>query len=122
TGVIVGVFGAAVPYVLVAWGERHIDSGTTAVANATAPLFVALLAIRILPGERATGLRLVGVLLGLLGVALLAGLHPVGGRSGAAGTIAVVVAAASYARASLYAQGKLALGGLVLATGAMVWG
>jgi drug/metabolite transporter (DMT)-like permease len=64
---VLGVFNTAGPYLLIAWGEKHVDSGVAAVANAAVPIFVALLAIRMLPGERLTGLRLAGVFLGLGG-------------------------------------------------------
>jgi drug/metabolite transporter (DMT)-like permease len=102
--VILGVSNMAFPFVLIAWGEKHIDSGVAAIANATVPLFVALLAIRFNPSERVRGLRLVGVFLGLLGVGVLTGLHPEGGWWGVAGTLAVVVASLSYASANLFTQ------------------
>ena len=101
---ILGVTNMAFPFVLIAWGEKHIDSGVAAIANATVPIFVALLAIRFNPSERVRGWRLVGVALGLVGVGVLAGLHPQGGWWGVAGTLAVVVASLSYASANLYAQ------------------
>jgi drug/metabolite transporter (DMT)-like permease len=68
------------------------------------PIFVALLAIRFNPSERVRGLRLAGVVLGLVGVGVLTGLHPPGGWWGVAGTLAVVVASLSYASANLYTQ------------------
>ena len=43
------------------------------------PIFVALLAIKFNPSERSSGLKLVGVCLGLVGVGVLAGGHPDGG-------------------------------------------
>jgi drug/metabolite transporter (DMT)-like permease len=119
-GIVIGVFGAAIPFTLIGWGERHVDSGVTAVANAAVPIFVAVIASRVMPAERARGLRLVGVLLGFAGVGLLAGLHPQGGWWGAAGTLAVVAAAPSYAAATLYAQRRVAVAGVVLATAGLV--
>ncbi len=120
-GIALGLLGAAIPFTLIGLGERYVDSGVTAVANATVPIFVAVIATKVLPGERATGLRLVGVLLGLAGVALLAGVHPEGGWSGVGGTLAVVAAAPSYALATLFAQRRLVFGGLALATTSLVW-
>jgi drug/metabolite transporter (DMT)-like permease len=58
-GLVLGFVNAALPFTLIAWGEKHIDSGVAAIANATVPLFVVLLAIRYRPSERATGGRLV---------------------------------------------------------------
>ena len=41
---MLGVLNAALPFSLIAWGEKHIDSGLAAIAQATVPLFDALLA------------------------------------------------------------------------------
>jgi drug/metabolite transporter (DMT)-like permease len=101
---VLGVSNMAIPFVLIAWGEKHIDSGVAAIANATVPIFVALLAIRFNPSERVRGWRLVGVAMGLAGVGVLAGVDPEGGWWGVAGTLAVVVASLSYASANLYTQ------------------
>jgi drug/metabolite transporter (DMT)-like permease len=103
-GFALGIVNGAIPFTLIAWGEKHIDSGVAAIANATMPIFVVLLAVRWKPSERVTGLRLAGFLLGLVGTAVLAGVHPKGGWWGAAGTLAVVAASVSYAVGSLWAQ------------------
>jgi drug/metabolite transporter (DMT)-like permease len=122
-GLVLGVINAALPFTLIAWGEKHIDSGVAAIANATVPLFVLLLAIRFRPSERATGLRLVGVVLGFAGVAVLAGGNPDGGWWAVAGTLAVVVASFSYATGQLYGQLRTVdTRGPVLATAAMIGG
>ena len=74
-----GIINSAVPFTLIAWGQQHIDSGVAAIANATVPIWVALLAIWFAQSERATGLRIVGIVLGLVGVAVL-GRCTAGGR------------------------------------------
>jgi drug/metabolite transporter (DMT)-like permease len=113
----------AIPFTLIAWGERYIDSGVAAIANATMPIFVVLLAIRFKPSETVRGLRLVGFLVGLVGVGVLAGVHPEGGWWGAAGTLAVVVASVSYAVGSLWGQRLIArTSGLVLSGASMIGG
>ena len=114
-----GLVNAAIPFTLIAWGERYVDSGTAAVANSSVPIFVVPLAFLFVPSERSTGLRLVGVLLGLVGVAVLAGVHPQGGWTGAAGIGAIVLASISYAGANLYAGRRMAAGGPVLAATSM---
>ena len=82
-GALLGLINMAIPFTLIAWGEKHVDSGVAAIANSTVPIFVALLAIRFRPSERVTGMRLFGVLLGLLGSASSPGSTPkaAGGRS-----------------------------------------
>jgi drug/metabolite transporter (DMT)-like permease len=122
-GLVLGTVNAAVPFTLIAWGEKHIDSGVAAIANATVPLFVVLLAIRFRPSERANGTRLAGVLLGLVGVAVLAGAQPEGGWWAVAGTLAVVVASLAYAIGGLYGQGaSKVVSAPVLATVSMIGG
>src|SRR6266487_6953453 len=54
-----GVVNGAIPFTLIAWGEKYIDSGVAAIANASMPIFVVLLAIRFKPSETVRGLRLV---------------------------------------------------------------
>ena len=100
----VGLLNAALPFTLIAWGEKHIDSGIAAIANASVPIFVVLLALRFNPSERVRGLRLGGILVGLVGVGVLAGLHPEGGWLAIAGTLAVVAASLSYAGANHFVQ------------------
>lgn len=118
-GLVLAVLNAAVPFTLIAWGERWVDSGTAAVANSTVPIFVAMLAVLYVPSERSTGWRLVGVLLGLVGVGILAGVHPQGGWHGTIGIAAIVVASVSYAAANLYAGRRMSFGGPVLAAVSM---
>jgi drug/metabolite transporter (DMT)-like permease len=100
----VGLLNAALPFTLIAWGEKHIDSGIAAIANASVPIFVVLLALRFNPSERVRGLRLAGILVGLVGVGVLTGLHPEGGWLAVAGTLAVVAASLSYAGANHFVQ------------------
>jgi drug/metabolite transporter (DMT)-like permease len=107
-GVLAGIVSAALPFTLIAWGQKHVDSGTAAIANASMPIFVVLLAVRVRRSESVTGLRLAGVVLGLVGVGVLAGAEPGGGWSGVIGTLAVVLAAFSYAVGALYAQHQMA--------------
>jgi drug/metabolite transporter (DMT)-like permease len=118
-GLVLGVLNAAVPFTLIAWGERYVDSGVAAVANSSVPIWLAIFAFWFVPSERSTGVRAVGVGLGLAGVAILAGVHPAGGWKGAAGTGAIIVASISYAAANLYAGRRMSVGGPVLAAASM---
>lgn len=122
-GVVLGVITTALPFWLIAWGQTRIDSGIAAIANASMPIFVALLAIRFARHERVTGWRAMGIALGIVGVAVLAGVDPQGGWAGAAGTLAVVLASISYAVGTLYSQHKLGdSSGLLVGTASTFWG
>jgi drug/metabolite transporter (DMT)-like permease len=121
--VFLGLANSALPFTLIAWGQTKIDSSIAAIANAPVPLFVALLAIRFRPSERVRGLRLVGILLGFLGVGVLAGFNPEGGWWAGAGTLAVTAAALCYAVSNLFAQSRHAdTQPLVLVTGSSLAG
>ncbi|RJQ05335.1 MAG: EamA/RhaT family transporter, partial [Bacillota bacterium] len=56
--------------------ELHLPASLASILNATTPLFTALIAA-LGSREPFTGLRLLGLLVGFAGVALLAGLGPV---------------------------------------------
>jgi drug/metabolite transporter (DMT)-like permease len=121
--VVLGLLNAAVPFWLIAWGEKYIDSGTAGIAQATVPIFSLLIGLRFLPHERIGGARVGGVCLGLAGVAFVAGGTPEGGAWAVLGTLAVVLASASYASAGIYSQLRISgRSGPVLATGCMLTG
>jgi drug/metabolite transporter (DMT)-like permease len=121
--IVLGAINTALPFTLIAWGETHVDSGIAAIANASVPIFVALLAIRFRPDEKSTGLRLLGIVLGIIGVAILAGVGPEGGWWGVAGTLAVVLASLAYAIGTMYTQTLLVeTENLTLAAASIMWG
>ena len=78
---VLGTLNNAVPYWLLAFAETRIDSGLAAVIQAAAPILTVVLATRIDPSQRVRGLRLVGVGVGFVGVALLVGVQE-GGQLG----------------------------------------
>ena len=118
---VLGVINAALPMGLVAWGETHIDSSVAGIAQSTVPLFTFILAARFLPHEAVGLMRIAGVAIGFLGVALLAGFPSEGGWWALAGTLAVVVSSLSYASGGVYGQKQVRdIAGPVLATGNML--
>lgn len=122
-GLVLGTANAAIPFWLVAWGEKHVDSGVAGIAQSTVPIFTFLLATRFLPHEHVGTTRIVGVAVGFIGVAVLAGFDPRGGWWAVAGTLAVVVSSLAYASAGIYGQLRVrTIAGPVLATGSMLGG
>jgi drug/metabolite transporter (DMT)-like permease len=87
----------AIPFPLIAAGERHVASSLAAIIIAAAPLFVALLALRFDPEERARGTRLAGLLIGLGGVVALVGIDVAGRSDELLGALAILLAAFCYA-------------------------
>ena len=120
---VLGAINAAIPFWLIAWGEKHVDSSVAGIAQSTVPLFTFLLAYRFLPHEHVGRLRIAGVALGFLGVAVLAGFDPRGGWMAVAGTLAVVLSSLFYAASGVYGQLRVrTVAGPVLATGSMLAG
>jgi drug/metabolite transporter (DMT)-like permease len=85
------------PFPLIAVGEQHVDSSLAAIIIATAPLFVALLALRFDASERVGGRRLVGLVVGLAGVVALVGVDVAGEADELYGAGAILLAALGYA-------------------------
>jgi drug/metabolite transporter (DMT)-like permease len=69
--VVVGIFGSALPFVLIAWAMLSITAGLASILNATVPIFTALIAAVWLR-ERLGASRAAGLAVGFAGVLLLA--------------------------------------------------
>ncbi|MBF6593598.1 MAG: DMT family transporter [Thermaceae bacterium] len=76
TFLVIGLFNSAVPFFLISTAELHLTASLAATLNAATPLFGALVAAFWL-GETITPRKALGLLLGLVGVAVLVGLGPV---------------------------------------------
>jgi drug/metabolite transporter (DMT)-like permease len=98
----------SIPFPLIAAGEQHISSSLAAIIIATVPLLVALLALRFDPAETATGRRLVGLFVGLLGVIVLVGIDASGNLQTLLGAGAVLIAAVGYASGPMVFKRHLA--------------
>ena len=119
---VAGLVGTAVPFFLISWGQQSVDSGTSAILNASAPIWAAVLAFAVVRSQRVTGLRLVGLALGFVGVAVLVGGGTRAGHGDLAGSLAVVGAAALYAVAALYVGKRFAgRSALLVALGTLAW-
>lgn len=104
---LVGLLQVAGPFLLIAAGEQQISSSLAGILVASTPLFTAVLAVRLDQEERSTGMRLVGIGLGFVGVALLLGVDLGGSGSQLLGGAAVLLAGLSYALAALLAKHRL---------------
>jgi len=115
--VLIGLVNSAIPITSIAWAETRIDSGLTAVIQAAAPLFTALLALRFARHDRVGRARLLGLLVGFGGIALLVGVQPSGDIVAA---LAVTFSALCYAVAAIYsARALVTVQPLVSAVGAL---
>ena len=100
----IGLFGTAVPFFLLAWGQTRVSSGFAGVAMSSVALFVLPMTHVLVPGDQMTMRKSIGFLMGFLGVAVLLGPGLLTeGWTGpeTAGRLACIGAAACYAVASL---------------------
>ena len=100
-----GILQSALPFTLISWGEKHIDSGLAGLLNSTPPLFVFLITFFILREGGATMRKFLGVATGFAGVAVILGPEILAGSSDSVlGQLAVTAASLSYALAAIYAR------------------
>src|SRR5437762_12626018 len=99
---VVGLLQFSLNYGLVFWGEQRIPSGLAAVLQSTFPAFGLVIAHFYLPHERMSTVKVVGVLLGVLGVAVIfSDQFSIAGKMAFLGSMALVLSAffGSYSRA-----------------------
>jgi len=99
--VVLSLTEITVPFLLISMGEQRITSSLAGLLIAAMPLFVALLALRFDAAERVSGSRLLGLLLGIGGVAVLLGVDLGGDLRQVAGGAMVLLATLCYASSTL---------------------
>jgi drug/metabolite transporter (DMT)-like permease len=106
--VAIALLGNLLPFLLITWGQRAIDSGLTGILMAIMPLATLGLAHFLVPGERLTRWRVGGFLLGFSGVIVLIGpeaVLAVGGERGPlVPMLAVLAGAICYGISSILAR------------------
>jgi drug/metabolite transporter (DMT)-like permease len=122
-----GIVNTVFPFALITWGEIHIESGLASVLQGTAALFTLVLAHFALADERITLKKLVGLIIGFVGVIVLAnrsGGEVVGGEEPIwhlLGQAAILGSSLCYATGGVYSRRvmKNRLEPIVVAAGAM---
>lgn len=124
--VFLGVVNTVIPFTLITWGERSVESGLAAVLQGTAALFTLVLAHFAFHDERITPQKVAGLLVGFAGVVVLGTRTPAGGGSTDAGhhllgQLAIVAAAFCYAVGGVYSRKAIQqrLSPIVVAAGTM---
>jgi drug/metabolite transporter (DMT)-like permease len=102
---VMGAINIAIPFSLITWAEQTVDSSVAAILNAAVPLFVMIIAAIFLRDERLTPNRVLGLVVGFIGVAILVGFNPADLTSGdMAGEIALIGSTISYAFGAVYSR------------------
>ncbi|WP_372981316.1 DMT family transporter [Marinobacter sediminum] len=105
-----GTINNAIPFSLIVWGQTQIASGLASILNATTPLFTVVVASCLLTDERATPLKVLGVVVGFLGVVVMIGLPASSEPTPWLPQLAILGAALSYAFGGVYGRRFKALG------------
>jgi len=123
---LMAVFGNALPFFLIAWGQRGIDSGLAGILMAVMPLSTILLAHFFVPGERLNPAKSIGFAFGFCGIVILIGpealLQFEGGGTALISQLSVLGGAVCYAINSIIARHRPAGDPLVGAAGVMLVG
>ena len=100
-----GLINNVIPFSLLFWGQIHIASSLASILNATTPIFTVLVAHFLTHDEKFNFNRVVGVVLGFAGVALMLGFDPESNLSNPPlAMLACLGAAISYAFASVFGR------------------
>jgi drug/metabolite transporter (DMT)-like permease len=124
---VLGVVNTVLPFALITWGETRIESGLASVLQGTAALFTLVIAHFTFADERITLRKLAGLLIGFLGVVVLASrsttetIVPSDSTLHLLGQLAVIVASFCYALGGTYGRKAMQhrLDPVVVAAGAM---
>jgi drug/metabolite transporter (DMT)-like permease len=114
---------SAIPFTLIAWGERWVDAGLATVLNSTAPIFVFLLTAGITRHEPVTLRKLLGVVSGMAGVCLIIGAQALSGfGEQLLAPLAIVAATICYAGAAIFGKTFKDLDPILPAAGSLICG
>ena len=120
---VVGFIGNALPYSLIHWGERFVDSSLTAILMGVMPVAVALMAHFATQSDPLTARRGLGIAVGFLGLVVLIGWEALGGLgSQIVAQLAIVAAALSYSVTTIFVRRVPHLSGRPMALATLIWG
>lgn len=102
--IVIGALSSAVPFILLAWGQQFVTAGFAGVSMAAVALIVLPLAHFLVPGEQLSVRKVIGFIIGFVGVVILIGgqaFESSGAGLETPGRIACVSAACCYAVSSI---------------------
>lgn len=114
---VLALLNNVLPFSLIVGGQAQIGSGLASILNAATPLFTVILANALTDDERMTAGKLIGVIIGFAGVAVMIGVDAI--RVSGAHVLAQAMcigATISYAFASIFGRRFKAMGVSPMAT------
>ena len=105
---VMALLNNVVPFLLIAYGQRTTTGGLASILNANTSLITILLASIFIPYEKLTVNRLLGVLIGLLGIIIAVGYESFSTIYDTSyGKFLILLATVSYSFAGIWAKMKL---------------
>jgi len=101
---VLGLTNIAIPFFLITWGQFSIDSGVASILDATVPLFTILASHFLLDDDKITKPKVLGLLVGFIGVVVLMMKDINAGANTLLGQLAVILACVFYAASSIIAR------------------
>ncbi|KZN30728.1 ABC transporter permease [Pseudoalteromonas luteoviolacea S2607] len=101
---VMGLLNNVIPFGLIVWGQTQITSGVASILNAATPIFTVMIAGILLPDEKPTPMKLIGVMIGFVGVAVMIGIPALIGENSLLAQLAIIGATISYACAGVYGR------------------
>ena len=102
---VMALVNIVVPFSLITWAEQRVDSTIASTLNGAVPILVIPIAALVLRDEPLRAGRVVGVILGFIGVAVVVGFDPsTAARTDLAGALALIGSTTAYAVGAVYAR------------------
>ena len=115
-----GALACVIPYTLIAFGQRSVDSSLAAILNSTTPLFVCLIGLSWTRHEAITIGRLSGALLGFAGVVVVVGAVALAGLGQPTfGQVAIVLATVASAASVIHGRRFIGVAPELVAAGTL---
>jgi drug/metabolite transporter (DMT)-like permease len=120
---VTGFFLGSLPFSLFALGEERVSSALAGIGNSITPIATVLLSLLLLPADKIGARKIIGVLIGFVGVLVIMQPWQSQGRPDLLGFGMTLVAGMSYGMGWIYTKrflGKADLGGLTLPAAQML--
>ena len=103
-----GLLNNVIPFLLIAFAQETITGGLASILNANTSFFTIFLASLFLKDEKLTSYRLLGIIIGIIGVAVIVGLENLSEfKNYNFGIVLMLFSCLSYSFAGIFAKTKL---------------
>ncbi len=117
-----GLIGCVIPYTLIAFGQKSVDSALASILNSTGPVFVCVIGLLSRHRETPTASRILGIATGLGGVVIITGAGAtVGIGQSTFGEFSILLATLSSAFAATHGRRFTAMAPEFVAAGTLTW-